>query len=71
MCDFRYPYYLNGLVVKYIGNVDTTPVLETGCYTVGHSGSITVYFDGKKEYAPGELLPDGMYWKHANWHEDL
>lgn len=65
MCDFHYPYYPDGKRVEYIGNVDDVKVVERGCYSVGHSGSYTFYFDGQKEYKSEDSLPDGLVWKNT------
>lgn len=65
MCDFNYPYYPDGKEVERIGsaNIGDPKPVEPGCYTIGHSGSFTIYWDGQKEYMPGEDLPNGLVWK--------
>ncbi len=63
MCDFRQPKFEDGTTVKHIGNVEDVEMGEAGSYQVGHTGAATLYYDGEKAYSPGEVLPDGMYWK--------
>ena len=62
MCDFRYPYYIGGTRVNYVGNVDNVKVDKIGCYSVGHTGSFTFYWDGQSTYRPDDVLPIDLYW---------